>query len=169
MGGNYLHLNWLHSRISGFEVLWIQFVVLKQNLGFFSSRVGLSGVVQIWYDRVTSCFGDFQRNQWFQTRTQHPLSDSSAEGWVSDVSWGGFGLFLYEFHYGRWTRWRGDQDRLWKAWKECKLDETLTFPKFSRVTVRLTCSFFSWFDLYFWRLYNCCIHCASGRLVSFDP
>ena len=75
-------------------------------------------VVQIWHDRVTSCFGDFQRNQWFQTKTQHPLSDSSAEGWVSDVSWGGIGLFLYEFHYGRWTRWRGDQDRLWKAWKE---------------------------------------------------
>lgn len=50
MGGNYLHLNWLRSRISGghqrgveVEVLWIQFVVLKQNLGFFSSRVGLSG------------------------------------------------------------------------------------------------------------------------------
>ena len=45
-----INLNWLHSRISGchqrgveVEVLWIQFVVLKQNLGFFSSRVGLSG------------------------------------------------------------------------------------------------------------------------------
>ena len=38
-----INLNWLHSQISGFEVLWIQFVVLKQNLGFFSSRVGLSG------------------------------------------------------------------------------------------------------------------------------
>lgn len=29
-----------------------------------------------------------------------------------------------------------------KSWKECKLDETLTFPKFSRVTVWLTCVFF---------------------------